>query len=75
MERLKQHLIKQGHWSEKQHAAQQEDLEKEVKDTQRQAEAIGTLQSGEKPAASTMFEDIYKAPDQRLRKQRQQFGV
>ncbi|MHB1205619.1 MAG: thiamine pyrophosphate-dependent enzyme [Rhodospirillaceae bacterium] len=74
VERLKQHLIKLGHWSEQEHTAQQEELEKEVKDVQRQAEAIGTLQSGEKPAFSTMFDDVYKEPDQRLRKQRQQFG-
>ncbi|MBX7199555.1 MAG: 3-methyl-2-oxobutanoate dehydrogenase (2-methylpropanoyl-transferring) subunit alpha [Rhodospirillaceae bacterium] len=76
IERLKQHLIRLGEWDDKRHVAQFEELEKLVKDTQRQAEAIGTLQAGQKPSPKTMFEDIYCGePDWRLRKQRQQFGI
>ncbi len=74
IERLKQHLIGRGSWTEAEHAVLQEAIEREVKALQREAEAIGTLHTGEKPGRATMFEDVYKDEDWRMRKQRQLFG-
>ncbi len=73
--RLKQHLIALGQLSEAGYAALEAELEKSVKAVQREAEAIGTMQGGEKPDRASMMEDVYKEPDWRLRRQRQQFGV
>jgi 2-oxoisovalerate dehydrogenase E1 component alpha subunit len=74
IQRLKQHLIKLGAWTEAEHEALQAQLEQEVKTVQREAEAIGTLNSGEGPSPKTMFEDVYKEMDWRLKRQRQQAG-
>ena len=73
--RLKQHLIVLGQWSDAAHAALEAGLEKDVRTVVREAEAIGTMQSGKRPERSAMMEDIFSAPDWRLRRQRQQFGV
>jgi len=74
IERLKMHLIKIGEWSEAQHEELHEAIVKEVRDTQREAEALGTLGSGQTPSPKTMFEDVYKEPDWRLLRQRQEAG-
>ena len=74
IERLKVHLLKIGEWSEAQHEELFTELAKEVRDTQRAAEAIGTHGSGEGPSPKAMFEDVYKDPDWRLLSQRQEAG-
>lgn len=74
IERLKQHLIASGEWSD----AKQKTLEKEaveaVRAAAKESEAVGTLGQS-RPSAKTMFEDVYKEPDWRLRRQRQEVGV
>jgi 2-oxoisovalerate dehydrogenase E1 component alpha subunit len=75
IERLKQHLIAIGEWSEKQHAEAQKELEAEVLAAQKEAESHGTLLDGRLPSAATMFEDVYKDMPRHLREQRQQLGV
>lgn len=72
--RLKQHLITLGVWSEEQHAALTAELEEYVRAAQKEAESYGTL--GVKPAsAASMFEDVFKEVPQHLIRQRQELGV
>ncbi len=73
--RLKQHLIKVGHWSEEEHTAVSAELEAEVIAAQKQAEQYGTLAGGQIPSAATMFEDVYKEMPEHLKRQRQQLGI
>jgi 2-oxoisovalerate dehydrogenase E1 component alpha subunit len=73
--RLKRHLIGLGEWSEERNTALGLELAEFVKDTQKQAEAIGTLQGGSPPSLKTMFEDVFKEMPWHLRQQRQQMGV
>ena len=73
--RLKQHLIKVGHWSEEEHSAVSAELEAEVIAAQKQAEQYGTLAGGQIPSAATMFEDVYKEMPEHLKRQRQQLGI
>jgi 2-oxoisovalerate dehydrogenase E1 component alpha subunit len=75
VQRLAQHLIRIGAWSEEEHARTQTALEEEVKAAQKTAEGFGTLASGPLPAAATMFEDVYKEMPEHLRQQRQQAGL
>lgn len=75
IERLKQHLMTGGHWSEEQHAALQEELEGEVRTAGKQSESYGTLKTGERLMASSMFDDVYREMPAHLIAQRQQAGV
>ena len=75
IERLKQHLIAIGEWSEERHTQAQKELEAEVIAAQKEAESHGTLLDGRVPSAATMFDDVYKVMPEHLRRQRQQLGV
>jgi 2-oxoisovalerate dehydrogenase E1 component alpha subunit len=75
IERLKQHLIGLGEWSDAQHAQAQAELEAEVAAAQKEAESHGTLLDGHIPSAASMFEDVYRDMPWHLREQRQQLGV
>ncbi|NYT36543.1 3-methyl-2-oxobutanoate dehydrogenase (2-methylpropanoyl-transferring) subunit alpha [Allopusillimonas soli] len=75
IERLKQHLILRGEWSEEQHQQAQKEIEAEVIAAQKKAESHGTLANGRTSSVSTMFEDVYKDMPWHLRRQRQQAGV
>ncbi|MBS0467241.1 MAG: 3-methyl-2-oxobutanoate dehydrogenase (2-methylpropanoyl-transferring) subunit alpha [Proteobacteria bacterium] len=75
IDRLKQHLIATGEWSEAQHEQAQKDLEAEVMAAQKEAESHGSLLDGRVPSAATMFDDVYKELPEHLRRQRQQLGV
>ena len=72
--RLKQHLIGRGEWSEEQHAALQEETLQEVRTLQREAEASGVHGAGMTHSPKTMFEGVFKDPDARLLRQRQEAG-
>ena len=75
IERLKNHLIALGEWSdEKQQAAHAEAVE-QVTAANKEASSHGTLGENKLPSASTMFEDVYKDMPEHLRRQRQQMGV
>lgn len=67
--RLKQHLIHQGLWSDKEHLQLQTELEAEVAAAQKEAESFGTLLDGHIPGAASMFEDVYKDMPPHLRAQ------
>jgi len=75
VDRLKRHLIAIGAWSEKQHQALTEETAMLVRETQREAEAIGTLSEGPKPSKLTMFEDVYRDMPWHLRRQSKQAGA
>ena len=49
--RFKNYLIKQGMWSEERHAQTEAEIADEVLTAQKEAEAIGTLSSGNTPSA------------------------
>jgi 2-oxoisovalerate dehydrogenase E1 component alpha subunit len=72
--RLKQHLIVTGEWDEERHAALAAECLEAVKAAGREAEAVGTLGQS-RPSVKTMFEDVFKEPDWRLREQRGELGV
>lgn len=69
VERLKQHLVLLGEWSEERHAALAEALDEEVRVAVREAESHGTL--GTPPAEpGSMFEDVFEHMPWHLREQR-----
>jgi 2-oxoisovalerate dehydrogenase E1 component alpha subunit len=74
IERLKQHLIELGEWSEERHKQSEAQVMDQVREAQKAAEAIGTLTSGDLPSARDMFEDVYETMPPHLVKQRQEAG-
>jgi len=68
-ERLKQHLIQLGVWSEAQHDTLLVELEEQVGAAWKQAMAYGTLTEGEKLDPKLMFSDVYKNMPDHLRVQ------
>jgi len=74
IDRLKNHLIAVGVWSEEQHAAEQEAVLKSVVSAQKEAEAIGTLGAGNMPSPRDMFEGVYETMPPHLVRQRQEAG-
>jgi 2-oxoisovalerate dehydrogenase E1 component alpha subunit len=75
IERLKQHLIAIGEWSDDRQQALHEELVELVRAAGREAEANGTLHAGGRPSVKTMFEDVYEEMDWRLTEQRQELGI
>ena len=72
LERLKQHLFASGEWDEERQAAMLEQLDGEVRAAQKEAEKLGTLQSGPYTDIDSMFEDVYAELPWHLREQRDQ---
>ena len=72
IERLKQHLIQLGEWSEEQHAALIKQLEDQVKQALKEAESHGTL-STPPDSPETMFEDVFKEMPPHLQRQLEEF--
>ncbi len=70
IERLKQHLILEGHWSEKKHQNLIEELEAEVLAAWKEAQQFGTMTEGPWLDPATMFDDVYAEPPGRLASQR-----
>lgn len=71
IERLKQHLIALGEWSEERHAALTEELTEVVKVAGKEAESHGTL-GRQTPDPRTMFDDVFKDLPAHLLRQRDQ---
>ncbi len=73
IERLKQHLIGLGEWSDAQHDQLSQDLDDQVRADLKEAESYGTLST---PPASpkSMFEDVFKDMPPHLIRQRQEMG-
>ncbi|WP_378941159.1 thiamine pyrophosphate-dependent enzyme [Mesorhizobium sp. ANAO-SY3R2] len=74
IERLKQHLIRIGEWSEERHLQARAELEEEIAEAAREARGYGTLHEGSRASPATIFEDVYKDMPRHLREQRQQMG-
>jgi 2-oxoisovalerate dehydrogenase E1 component alpha subunit len=70
IERLKQHLIVEGHWSEKKHEALEEELKAEVLAAWKEAQKYGTMTEGPFLDPSTMFDDVYAETPHHLESQR-----
>lgn len=75
LERLKQHLISIGEWSDDQHRAAQEAAVEQVREAGREAEKEGVLGAEGAHPAQSMFEDVYKEMPWHLEEQRKQLEV
>lgn len=77
LERLKQHLIELGEWSEEQQEALEKELDDEVQATWKESLALGTIHDagGSGVRIEAMFEQVYEEMPQHIKKQRQQLGV
>ena len=74
LERLKQHLINLGEWSDEQHEAAEKDATEQVRAAAKESEAIGTLGQS-RPSVKEMFEEVYATEDWRITEQRREVGV
>jgi 2-oxoisovalerate dehydrogenase E1 component alpha subunit len=70
IERLKQHLIAMGEWSQQSHQELTEALEREVATTFKIAESFGTVTEGLGHANETLFEQVYATLPPHLQAQR-----
>ena len=75
IDRLRQHLIAIGAWTEEQHDALAKQADKQVAEAQKEAESYGTLGAGPGPDPRSMFEDVYAEIPWHLRRQREQAGL
>ncbi|MBL8536123.1 MAG: 3-methyl-2-oxobutanoate dehydrogenase (2-methylpropanoyl-transferring) subunit alpha [Hyphomonadaceae bacterium] len=74
VERLRDHLVALGEWSEEQHRQAQEDAVEAVRAAGREAEKIGVLSAGSAHPPSSIFEDVYKDMPWHLQRQRDEAG-
>ncbi len=74
IERLKQHLIAIGEWSEGRHTQAEAEITDDVIAVQKQAETRGTLGDGKAPSPRNMFEGVYETMPPHLIRQRQKAG-
>jgi len=72
IERLKQHMIELGEWTEPKHTSMIKKLEAEVAASWKQAETNGSLAHGPRLHEDSMFEDVYKTVPKHLQKQREE---
>ncbi|MCB1395965.1 MAG: 3-methyl-2-oxobutanoate dehydrogenase (2-methylpropanoyl-transferring) subunit alpha [Rhodobacter sp.] len=72
--RLKSHLIHRGLWSDERHRQAEAEIQAEVIAAQKEAEAIGTLHSGQRPSPRDMFEDVFAVMPPHLVQQRHEVG-
>jgi 2-oxoisovalerate dehydrogenase E1 component alpha subunit len=72
IQRLKEHLIAGGAWSQAQHTALETELTDLVTRTAKLAESFGTIDKGPPPPVATMFEDVYKEMPWHLRRQQRE---
>ena len=70
IERLKQHMIAEGHWSESRHEALVSQLRDEVTAAWKAAQKYGTMTEGPWLDPATMFDDVYAETPKHLESQR-----
>ena len=70
IDRLKQHLIAAGHWSDEQHEEMQEELKAEVLAAWKEAQTYGTMTEGPFLDPGTMFDDVFAETPAHLESQR-----
>ncbi|MDM3870688.1 thiamine pyrophosphate-dependent enzyme [Porticoccus sp. W117] len=76
IERLKDHLIQLGEWSQQQHDELAQELEDYVTECWKKVDAMGNINDPEYAHihSAALFEQVYKEMPPHLRKQRQQLG-
>src|SRR5688572_27514905 len=74
VDRLKNHLIARGDWSEKQHKELHAELDAEVVKAWKEAVSFGALNEGPRLDRHLMFEDVYKDFPENLRRQSEQLA-
>lgn len=72
VKRLKQHLIKTGHWSDEQHTALNQELKEIVIAAWKEAITFGTMTDGPSLDISEMFDDVYEELPENLIRQRKE---
>ena len=70
IERLKQHMIAEGHWSDTKHESLIDELRTEVTAAWKEAQKHGTMTEGPWLDPGTMFEDVYAETPNNLESQR-----
>jgi len=70
IERLKQHLITTGSWSESKHEQLEAELKSEVQAAWKQAQQFGTMTEGPFLDPASMFDDVYASTTPQLESQR-----
>lgn len=70
IERLKQFMIAQGHWSEAKHDLLIDELRTEVTSAWKEAQKFGTMTEGPWLDPATMFDDVFSDPPKNLEAQR-----
>ena len=75
LERLKAHLILIGEWDEDRHTALLETCKKDVRETYKSAEAMGSLSGQTKVNDFTMFEQVYEHALPHLDEQKRMFAA
>jgi 2-oxoisovalerate dehydrogenase E1 component alpha subunit len=71
IQRLKQHLIRLGEWSEERHQALAAELDAQVAASWKEAIRFGTMTEGPRLNADLMFEDVFKDMPPHLRRQQE----
>lgn len=74
IERLKQHLIVEGHWSEQKHKALEEELQAKVLSAWKEAQKYGTMTEGPFLDPATMFDDVLAETPPHLESQRRRMS-
>ncbi len=74
VQRLKEHLIRLGEWSEERHKALEKELEAHVTSCWKEAVTYGTLTEGPWLDPLTMFEDVFHEMPANLERQREELG-
>ncbi|MGD8830869.1 MAG: thiamine pyrophosphate-dependent enzyme [Pseudomonadales bacterium] len=72
LERLKAHMIRGGHWTEKQHEALTAELSAQLDEAWEEACSYGTMTEGPWLDRSELFEDVFKDMPPHLIRQRDQ---
>jgi len=74
VERLKEHAIKKGIWSEEKHSALEKILGEEIMAAYKEAVKNGDLANGPYPPASTIFTEVYEEVPWHIQEQREELG-
>jgi 2-oxoisovalerate dehydrogenase E1 component alpha subunit len=72
VERLKQHLIVEGHWTNEQHEEVIEEYRVKIGEAWKEAQKYGTMTEGPFLDPASMFDDVYAEVPEHLEIQRQQ---
>ncbi|MFD1744936.1 thiamine pyrophosphate-dependent enzyme [Rhizobium helianthi] len=75
IERLKQHLIVRGEWTEERHVQAEAQILAEVMEAQKRVEAAGTMIDPQPIPGASIFKGVYADMPEHIRRQRQEMGV